>query len=140
MKQFTHKALAIFMTCVVLFTTMSFTVDMHYCGDTLVDFSFASKVKSCGMEKAMAVMANCELPTAQKKSCCTDHEVIKQGQEDLKTSLDKITFNQQLFIVSFTHSYLSVFESTTSLEVPFIHYSPPIPKRDVQVLHQSFLI
>ncbi|WP_298953253.1 hypothetical protein [uncultured Nonlabens sp.] len=140
MKQFAHKILAIFMTCVVLFTTLSFTVDMHYCGETLVDFSFTKKAKSCGMEKAMALMADCKLPKITKKSCCTDHEVIKQGQEDLRLSLDKIAFNHPFFIAPFTYSYIIVSDSTTLLEVPLIPYSPPIPKRDVQVLHQSFLI
>ena len=38
MKKFLHKSMAILMAVVVLFTTMSFTVDMHYCGDSLVDF------------------------------------------------------------------------------------------------------
>lgn len=39
------------MAFVVMFTTMSFTVDMHFCGDSLVDFSLFAKAESCGMEK-----------------------------------------------------------------------------------------
>ncbi len=46
MKQFIHKSMAVFMAAVVLMTTMSFTVDMHYCGDSLVDFSFVQKVEN----------------------------------------------------------------------------------------------
>ena len=34
---------------------MSFTVDMHYCGDTLVDSAIFHKVKTCGMEMQKAV-------------------------------------------------------------------------------------
>ena len=37
MKQLLNKILSLSMAFVVLFSTMSLTVDMHYCGDTLVD-------------------------------------------------------------------------------------------------------
>ncbi len=32
------------MALIVLFSTMSFSVDIHYCGDHLVDFSLSEKV------------------------------------------------------------------------------------------------
>ena len=38
------------MAIVVLFSTMSFTVDMHYCGDNLVETAIFHKAKGCGME------------------------------------------------------------------------------------------
>ena len=139
MKQFTHKSMAVCMAAVVLMTTMSFTVDMHYCGDSLVDFSFFQKAEGCAMEKAQAT-TSCENPALSEKSCCTDKQVIKKGKDDLKISFDQLTLEQQVFVTSFTHSYLSLFEGTESKEVPFFDYSPPFVKRDVQVLHQTFLI
>ncbi|OAB79725.1 HYC_CC_PP family protein [Cochleicola gelatinilyticus] len=139
MKQFFHKSMAIFMAAVVLMTTMSFTIDMHYCGDSLVDFSFVQKVKTCGMEKAQAT-TSCENPTLSEKTCCTDKQVIKEGKDDLKVSFDQLTLEQQVFVASFTYSYLSLFEGTESKDVPFLDYPPPFVKRDVQVLHQTFLI
>ncbi|RTE54280.1 hypothetical protein EHW67_03680 [Arenibacter aquaticus] len=139
MKQFIHKSMAIFMAAVVLMTTMSFTIDMHYCGDSLVDFSFVQKVKTCGMEKAQAT-TSCENPTLSEKTCCTDKQVVKEGKDDLKVSFDQLTLEQQFFVASFTYSYLSLFEGIESNDVPFIDYPPPFVKRDVQVLHQTFLI
>lgn len=127
------------MAAVVLLTTMSFTVDMHYCGDTLVDFSFSQQVETCGMEKMMN-RSDCENPTLSEKSCCTDKQVIKEGKDDLKVSFDQLTFEQQLFVVSFTHTYSTLFEGTDSEAVPFFDYAPPFVKQDVQVLHQTFLI
>ena len=50
MKQVFHKTLAISMSFVVLFSTMSFTINMHYCGDTLVETALFQKAKGCGME------------------------------------------------------------------------------------------
>ncbi len=139
MKQFFHKSMAVFMATVVFMTTMSFTVDIHYCGDTLVDYSFTQQVDTCGMEKAQK-STTCENPTLAEKSCCTDKQVIKEGQDDLKLSFDQLTFEQHVFLTSFTYSYRNLFEGTESKEIPFVDYAPPFVERNVQVLHQTFLI
>jgi hypothetical protein len=139
MKQHIHKLMATFMACVVIFTTMSFTVDMHFCGDTLVDFSFVQSVKTCGMEK-LQPKAACENPMLSSKPCCSDEQVVKQAQEDLKISFDAFSLDQQYFIVAFTHSFNNLFEETATEEVSFNDYPPPFIERDVQVLHQTYLI
>ncbi|SCY18426.1 hypothetical protein SAMN05192588_1558 [Nonlabens sp. Hel1_33_55] len=139
MKQLIHKSMAILMACVVLMTTMSFTVDMHYCGDTLVDFSFIQSAKTCGMEKVQT-SKGCEKPMLSEKSCCSDEQIIKEGKDDLKISFDTLSFEQQTLIAAFTYSYINLFEGTESEEVPFEDYPRPFVKRDVQVLHQTFLI
>ncbi|VAW15662.1 FIG00552689: hypothetical protein [hydrothermal vent metagenome] len=127
------------MAIVVLFSTMSFTIDMHYCGDNMVDFSFFRNVETCGMENAQTT-SNFEKPEMKKKSCCSDDQLIIEGQDDLKDNFTKLTSEQQIFVASFAYSYISLFEGTESKEVPFFDYSPPYVKRDVQVLHQAFLI
>jgi hypothetical protein len=139
MKNFIHNVLAVFMSVVVLMTTMSFTVDMHYCGDSLIDFSFIQQVESCGMEKQM-VASSCGATTLSEKSCCTDKTVVKEGNEDLKISFDRLTLDQHLFIVAFTHSLMDQFTQIDLKTTPFVDYPPPFLERDVQVLHQSFLI
>jgi len=131
--------MAVFMAAVVLLTTMSFTVDMHYCGDTLIDFSFVQQVETCGMAKEQ-VTTSCEKPMVSQKSCCSDEQMVKQGQDNLKVSFDSLSSEQQVFVVSFTYSYLNLFEGTASTDVPFKDYPPPFVKQDVQVLHQTFLI
>ena len=139
MKQFIHKSIAICMAFVVLMTTMSFTIDMHYCGDTMVDYSFFHNVDTCGMEKA-ELASSCENPEMKKKSCCSDEQLIVEGQDDLKDTFHTLTFEQHIFVASFAYSYINLFEGTVSKEVPIVDYLPPFVKRDVQVLHQIFLI
>ncbi|WP_116772182.1 MULTISPECIES: HYC_CC_PP family protein [Maribacter] len=139
MKQVFHKILSISMAFVVMFSTMSFTVDMHYCGDSLVDFSLFSKADTCGMEKSQA-NKGCEKLMLSEKDCCTDQQIVKEGKDDLKISFDTLSFEQQTFIAAFTYSYINLFEGTKSEEVPFEDYPRPFVKRDVQVLHQTFLI
>ena len=49
-KQIFHKISSFLMAIVVLFSTMSFTINMHYCGDNLVETVIFHKAKGCGME------------------------------------------------------------------------------------------
>ena len=131
--------MAVFMAAVVFMTTMSFTVDMHYCGDTMVDYSFFHNVTTCGMEKT-EVASICENPEMSKKACCSDKQFTVDGQDNLKNNFSILTLEQHVFVASFTYTYLSLFEGTASSEVPILEFPPPNVKRDVQVLHQTFLI
>jgi hypothetical protein len=139
MKQFFYKSIACFMAIAVLMTTMSFTIDMHYCGTALVDFSFFQNVETCGMETNPAV-APCQNPEMSRKSCCSDEQLVVEGQDNLKDNFAILTFEQQVFVASLTYFYINRFEGTTSKEVDFFDHVPPFVKRDVQVWHQSFLI
>lgn len=130
------------MSAIVLFSTMSFTVDMHFCGDHLVDFSFAQKVDTCVMKSEMkSTKGQCSMK-AMKMSmdCCSDVEFVFDGQDDLKISFEQLSFDQQLFIASIAYSYLTLFEGFDDNEIPFKEYSPPPLIQDVQILHQTFLI
>lgn len=127
------------MAFVVLFTTMSFTIDMHYCGGSLVDFSVFTKAESCGMEKEQLIKS-CENPEMTEKDCCTDQKIVKEGKEDLKTSFNKLTFEQQTFVASFFYTYINLFEGLDENIVPFKDYSPPFVERDIQILYETYLI
>ena len=139
MKSTLHKIAATCMACIVLMTTMSFTVSMHYCGKLLVDYSVFNSAKTCGMDKTPASI-NCEMTSSIKKSCCTNKQLVVEGQDDLKISLDNLDFEQLVFISIFSHSYISLFEEQVSSAITLKGYPPPIPKRNAQVLHQTFLI
>lgn len=138
MKQLFHKTLAILMALVVISTTMSFTVDVHYCGESLVDFSFFRKAKTCGMEKQVDSKPCGD--SMSKKSCCSEKQVIVKGQEDLKISFENLIFEQQTFVAAFFYSYIHFFESFDKNIVLFQEYSPPFVKRDAQIFYQTYLI
>ena len=119
----------------VLLSTISFTIDKHYCGDTLIDTAFFKKAKSCGME-----IGN-DQKSSIKKSCCKDVVEIVKGQNELKlTSIDNIKFDQQLFLYSFIYSYTNLFESLPKQVIPHKDYSPPNLVTDIHVLDQVFII
>lgn len=81
----------------VIFSTLSFSVEKHFCGSYLVDSAIFSKVKNCGMK------INSE--TAMKKNCCKDKVEIIKGQDDLKIPVfDDLFFSQQLVFIAFSHA------------------------------------
>ena len=126
------------MALLVLFSTFSFSVEQHYCGDILVDYSFFGKAESCGME--MQQFNESHDDNLDKKGCCEDQTLAITGQDDLKISFEKLSTEQQLFVVSFIYSYINLYEGLDTKIVPFKDYSPPPLIRDVQVLDQIFLI
>lgn len=121
----------------MLFVTMSFTVDMHYCGDSLVGFSLSQNAHTCGMEENQVL--NCENEISEK-SCCTDKQIVIEGQEDLQISIDKITIGQQVFIATLFYTYVDLFEGLDKNILLYCDYKPPILIRDIHKLHETYLI
>ena len=70
MKEFLFKISSVLMAFIVLFSTMSFSISEHYCGDNLVDSSLFSTAESCGMEmEKPSPLEDCKI---QKNNCCKD--------------------------------------------------------------------
>ncbi|HLV38107.1 MAG TPA: hypothetical protein VKY47_01545 [Xanthomarina sp.] len=125
------------MAFVVLFSTMSFTINMHYCGGSLMDSAIFQKVETCGMEMDNPLSEGCSIT---KKDCCKDEQVVLDGQNELQLLIDKISFEQQIFVATFIHSYINLFEGQDENIVPFRDYNPPFLIRDIQKLHETYLI
>ena len=138
MEQIFHKSIAVLMSFVVLFSTMSFTIDMHYCGDTLMDTAIFHKVKTCGMDMEKAINGSeCSIT---KKGCCKDEQILVKGQNELKISYDKLTFDQQFFITSFVHSYLNIIRGFENNITSYKKYVPPLVTRQLYKLDETYLI
>ena len=137
MKQVFHKIMSCLMAFVVLFSTLSFTVNMHYCGDTLVETAIFHKTKGCGMEMQNPSTDGCSI---MKKNCCEDKQLVIDGQDELQLSLDKLTFEQQQFIVSFVYTYISLFEAYDEDINSFRAYKPPLVVRQIYKLDETYLI
>ena len=102
MKQFFHKIMSLAMAFVVLFSTMSFTVNMHYCGDTLVESAIFQKAKGCGMEMEKPSTEGCSIT---KKNCCNDEQLAIEGQDNCKLTKSRLSnkySSLHLFILTLT--------------------------------------
>lgn len=131
MKKVFQKSGSLLMALLVLFSTMSFTVDKHFCGSVLVDLAIFSEAEKCGMEH-MGDMMN--------GHGCKDQKIAVKGQKDLKVSFNDIDLPQQVFLASFTYTYVELFEELPKDFIPFSDYSPPLLVYDIQLRDQTFLI
>ncbi|TBN14750.1 hypothetical protein EYD46_12860 [Hyunsoonleella pacifica] len=132
MHQLLHKIFSVTLALLVLFSTVSFTIEKHYCGDTLIDVAVFSEAKSCGMESADVM---------QQKSCCDDEIDVVEGQDELKqASFEELDIKQQQFLVAFTYTYINGFKSLPKETISHKDYSPPNLVYDIQVLDEVFLI
>jgi hypothetical protein len=120
------------MALLVLFSTVSFTVDKHFCGEILVDQAVFSEAKTCGM--------HADMPASSEDDCCDEEKVLVEGQKELKISFDDLDLEQQVFLAAFTYSYLDLFIGGAQAETPFLHYTSPLLVYDIHLLDETFLI
>ncbi|WP_233450964.1 HYC_CC_PP family protein [Hanstruepera ponticola] len=137
MKKFFHKIMSLVMAFVVLFSTMSFTMNMHYCGGALVETAIFQKAKGCGMEMEKPAIEGCSIT---KKNCCDDKQLAIEGQDELQLQFDKITFEQQVFITSFIHTYINLFEGFDKDITSYEKYEPPLVIRRIYKIDETYLI
>ena len=133
MKKHFSKIASFLLALLVLFSTFSFTVEKHFCGEFLMDVSFIGHADDCGMDM--------EKVSAKKKNCCKDEVHHIEGQDELQqASIDEFNFPKQQFLVSFYISYNDLFIENESKKTYYKDSSPPDIPFDYQVLYQSFLI
>ena len=137
MKAVSHKIMSLVMAFVVLFSTLSFTINMHYCGDTLVETTVFNKAKGCGMEMQKPSTEGC---TITKKDCCKNEQSVVDGQDELQLAFDKISIEQQVFIASFVYTYVTLFESLEGHTSSYEDYKPPLVRKQLFKLDETYLI
>lgn len=122
----------------MLVSTVSWTVEKHFCFGSLVDIAFFHEADTCGMDLGLVVedVSSKNNPN----TCCSDETILVQGQDDLSISYDDLSFGQQQFLVAFTSSYIKLFQPREQHYVPHADYPPPILVRDIHILDQVFLI
>ena len=131
MKSIFTKIASILIAFLVLFSTFSFTVEKHYCGDFLVDVSIIGNADSCDMK----------IDASEMKNCCKDEVYHIEGQDKLqKNSIDDLSINQQKIILSLAISYQAIFADAALEKEFYKDFSPPDILSDYQVLYQTFLI
>ena len=122
---------------IVLFSSMSFAIDEHYCGNNLMDVSYFGDADNCGSEE---VTMNSSSSSVKQNNCCKDETTL----------LESSIFNKEKFInlqhvdaeVLFfkANSYLGTYKDIAIEIEYYTDFSPPDIAQDFQVLHQVFLI
>lgn len=129
---------AVCLAFLVMASTMSFTINEHYCGGSLVDTSFILKADTCMMEGMK--MADPDATSVIKNKCCNDVITIIDGQDEVHQNGKQLAFEQQLFIATFVYSYSDMFSNKETSVVSYTNYIPPKLIKDIQALDETFLI
>lgn len=137
MKHLSHKILSTVMAFVVLFSTMSFTIDMHFCGDTLVEAAVFHKAKGCGMKMDKPSIEGC---AAVKSNCCKDKQLLVDGQDEMQVLAHAISFEQQIFIASFVYTHINLFGGLDKNATFYQAYKEPLANRQLYKLAETYLI
>jgi len=125
------------MAFVVLCSTMSFTVNMHYCGDKLVETTVFKSLKGCGIDMQKSTPEDCVF---NKKSCCEDKHLAVEGQDELQLQFNKISLEKQVFIASFVYAYINLFEGIDKDVSLYQDYKPPLVVRYIYKMDETYLI
>lgn len=130
LKSFSYKTVSITIAFLVVFSTLSFALEKHYCGNTLVDISFFTEADTC-----------CNT-SHQKPPCCKDELTIIKGLSNLKTNTFKDIEFKKLIILNalLPSTYYTLFNRLLKKESSFENYSPPNLINDIFISHQTFLI
>ncbi len=136
-KQVLHKVVSILMAFLVVFSTVSFTIEKHFCGDTLIDVSVFSSAKTCSSSGNLDVT----MPSFQDNSCCKDTVHFVAGIDEITvTPFDNLEHVQQVFLVSYAYAFLGLYQSLPKPIIPHKNYSPPNLVADIQLCNQVFII
>ncbi len=138
MKTIIQKSVAVLMVVLVLFSTLSLTINMHFCGDNLIDFALFQSADTCEMDTTNT-QNDCD-GNQMANSCCSDEIIHLEGQDAIKSSFDKSINQQEDVVVFFFLTYFNIFEVKVEKTIPYLNYKPPLLTGDKQALHQTFLI
>jgi len=138
MKSIIIKILSSCLALLVLLSTLSFSVEKHFCRDYLVDISYFGNAKSCG-DKTEKDTCDDE-KEIKKTSCCSDETQHIQGQDELNTDFDKISIVKQQFIVAFIASKYFLLDIPVQELIVLKNYIPPKISLDIKVLFEVFIL
>ena len=147
---FTYRTIALTLAFLMFFTSVGYTVDMHYCQGELKTFNLFGKAKTCHeMEQGKKecphhkkmLEASGEKEISQiEKDCCSNQtlyiQMDEEQQHQAKTALEA---NPSLpyFAIAFVEIFLK--ETLVETENPsYTHYQTPLIPMDIYVLLETY--
>ncbi len=127
---------AVFSAILVLVSSTSFTVGMHFCKGKVENINLFGKAESCQVEKSRPACHK-----HMKPGCCADKLVSHEGS-DLKASVKQIHINAPtpIYIEQPVVLISEVIPSSDISRTLYHNYDPPLRSSDRNVSLQIFLI
>lgn len=138
MKRFRNIA-SLILAGLVLISSVGITVNMHLCGGRVQSVAVFTKAQPC-MELIKACHETKHV--SKQKGCCEEKSIVFKGKETNAEVKDATSLSPSFSIIGVV---LPVLYSIRTLDpsvvaIRYAHYKPPLPKRDITVFVQSFLI
>ncbi|HIP37536.1 MAG TPA: hypothetical protein EYG85_11860 [Crocinitomix sp.] len=152
---FTYRLNVLFLSFLMLFSTIGFSMDIHYCGGEIDNIGFYEKADVCKMMKQDTGknVPACHQKNAKKchndnsqnrvsqKSCCDNQTFVLSSLDESQSVNGYELSNTNLtFITIFVLASYNLFKAETTSSLDFVRYSTPLLKQEVTILHQVFLI
>ena len=129
-----QKFSATLMSALLLLSTITWTVDTHFCMGRTMDVAFFAKADTCGMEML--------LDEGLENHCCDHETVVLEGQDDLKTTNVADDVLQQVFVALNTTPFNTSLYGNEFHPIVLTGYPPPEDAWviDRNILYETFLI
>lgn len=129
------------MAFLVLFSTLSFTVEKHFCGKSLVGHAVFTSAEKCKSEFHSCGVGNMSHMKMDKDSCCSNKTERIVGQDELNIySSASFDFIPQYYIEPRSYVMVDFIPELSAEIIPRPPYEPPLLVYDLQVLCQVFTI
>jgi hypothetical protein len=133
----TFKAISgLLLALLVLVSSTSFTVGMHFCMGKVKSIALFTKAEVCEKERSQPP---CHRHAS--KPCCEDETVVHRS-DDFKTSISESYFTAPVPAEIQQHMLLiaEIIPTAPASTFPYFNYDPPLRSCDITVEHRVFLI
>ncbi len=137
-KQVLHKVFSLGLALIVLCSTLSFTVEKHYCGPFLVDIAVFKHAKKCDMDTSVTDVG--KDMEGQTMSCCHDDVELLKTQDELNTNAyDTLSFDV-FFVIAYGTTFLTTPSALTAHHSSFYEHPPPLVIKQRFKRYETYLI
>jgi len=140
MKKLSFKIASLLLAFTVLFSTLSFSVNKHYCGDMLFNKSYFFHSQDCGMQAMDLSNNDNPFSESMRKNDCHNIQLLVKGQNIEQKALISNSLEIQKIALILDFDILP-FEDANQKNLSFYkNYSPPLLVKNIPILVQTFRI
>ena len=137
-----HRTTSLTLAILMLFTSVGFSADLHFCKGEFKSFSLFGKAESCHtVKKSCPHHSNKVVSDQSEKDCCSNKTIeFDDLDSDYNISIDaELTDIQLKFVTSFVCSFFSITPNRV-VKSSFLGPNDLLPPTDIYVLLERFLI
>ncbi len=139
MLEFSRKIFAIFLATVMLFSTLSFTVQKHICMGEITDVSYFKEADNCGMLVKKCLNNDLTNSNIYQENCCDNIQELIPGNDNEQQIVKSLEINKAKFVVAFILSFDGLQQSSERITY-FKDSSPPFVVSHIYKLDETYLI